>query len=162
MQDSLQITHIEYSMNTRSLDVFTIGCNGNCKGCCNPEIKSWDLKGISVTDTLGKLTELNSKFNKLISRIFIVGGDTCDAYIYYPDDVKILLEKIKTDIKKPIYFFTRHSIDEVPDDIKNMVDYIKTGAYMPELTTDDNIQHGIKLATSNQIIYKKENKRWKK
>ena len=39
---------------------------------------------------------------------------------------------------------------------KKMVDYIKIGAYIPELTTDDNIQFGIKLATSNQKIYRME------
>ena len=35
-----------------------------------------------------------------------------------------------------------------------LVDYVKTGAYIPELTTDNNKRCGIKLATSNQTIYK--------
>ena len=34
------------------------------------------------------------------------------------------------------------------------LDYIKCGKYIPELTTDDNIQYGVHLATSNQRIYK--------
>ena len=30
---------------------------------------------------------------------------------------------------KPIVLFTRFEIDEVPDDIKELCDYIKTGKY---------------------------------
>ena len=38
---------------------------------------------------------------------------------------------------------------------KELCDYIKTGSYIEELKCDDNIQYGIKLATSNQKINKK-------
>ena len=55
----------------------------------------------------------------------------------------------------PIYLFTRHELNEVPEFVLKMCDYIKCGAYIPSLTCKDNIQYGIKLATSNQKILEK-------
>ena len=153
MNEHLQIMHIEYSMGTKSIDIFTAGCDGFCNGCCNPEIKSWDIKGQSVDDTIKKVYELNHRFDSLIDRIFIVGGDPLDGYLKYPNDVTKLLMELGF-LEKPIYLFTRHSIEEVPSDVKKLVQYIKTGAYIPNLTCDDNIQYGIKLATANQQIHK--------
>lgn len=151
----LQIAHIEYSMNTKSLDIFTIGCNGFCKGCCNPEIKNWDVTGINIEDAIKKIKILNKEFDKIIDRIIIVGGDPVDAYKKYPLDLKELLNEIKTNVKKPIFLFTRYDFWNIPKDILDRVDYVKTGEYKPELTTDNNICYGIKLATENQIIWKK-------
>ena len=39
--------------------------------------------------------------------------------------------------------------------IKELCDYIKTGEYDESLKCENNIQYGIKLATSNQKINKK-------
>ena len=158
--NNLQIAHIEYSINTKSLDIFTIGCNGSCNGCFNTELKDWNQKGISVFDTLNKVMELHNKYDNLIDKIIIVGGDPCDAYEKYPFDIKNLLKGIKGITHKPIFLFTRFSIEYIQDDIKDLVDYIKTGKYIPELKCDDNIEYGIKLATKNQHIYKKEGSEW--
>ena len=162
MQKNLQIAHIDYSITTKSLDIFTIGCDGNCTGCCNPEIKNWNLNGLSVFEVLDKVMELNSRYNNLIERIIIVGGDPVDAYSKHPFNMKTLLRGIKSITGKPLYLFTRHSLPFIPQDLKDLVDYIKTGEYKPELICDDNIQYGIKLATSNQVIYRKENDEWLK
>ena len=160
MQKNLQIAHIDYSITTKSLDIFTIGCDGHCTGCCNPEIKSWDLKGLSVFEVLDKVMELNSRYDNLIERVIIVGGDPVDAYSKYPFDMQTLLKGVKSVTGKPVYLFTRHGLPLIPQDLKDLVDYIKSGEYKPELTCDDNTQYGIKLATSNQVIYKKENEKW--
>lgn len=155
MNNNLNIAHIEYSIQTKSLDIFTLGCDAfpRCEGCFNPELWDWNLQGISVQDTLKKVFELNSKFGSLVDRIIIVGGDPVDGYLHHPKDMTILLQELDK-LGKPIYLFTRHELDEIPNELKNVVQYIKTGAYIPELTCDDNIQYGIKLATSNQKIYK--------
>ena len=155
MSNELQITYIEYSMGTKSIDIFTIGCDANprCKGCCNPQTWDWNQKGQTVTETLKRVYELNERFDSLIDKFIIVGGDPVDGYIKYPNDVTKLLRELGL-LGKPIYLFTRHELDEIPDELKNLVQYIKTGAYIPELTCDDNICEGIKLATSNQKIYK--------
>lgn len=155
----LQIAYIDYSITTRSLDVFTIGCTGCCKNCCNPEIKSFNNKGISIDETLLKIKEFKNNFNNLIDRIIIVGGDPVDGE-KYTGEVSLMINKIKKITDKPVYLFTRHKLEDIPQSLKDCVDFIKTGEYKPELITDNNIQYGIKLATSNQIIYKKENNKW--
>jgi len=149
---TMKFAHIEYSIQTKSIDIFNVGCDGLCKDCCNPEIKDWNLPGQSSEFVLTKVGELISKFNSLIDRIILVGGDPVDCYKHYPEYLDFIIELKK--YNKPIYLFTRHELDEIPNELKNMVQYIKTGAYIPELTCDDNICEGIKLATSNQKIYK--------
>lgn len=82
----------------------------------------------------------------------ILGGEPLDQpYIA----LKYLIEFLKT-TKKTLWLFTRYNIEDVlQNSIFRNFDYIKCGAYDKNLITDDNIQYGIKLATSNQKIYKK-------
>ena len=152
---NLQFTHIEYSITTKSLDVFNLGCDAcpKCKGCFNSELWDWNLKGMSVEHTLSKLIDLNNKFDKLIDKIILVGGDPVDAYFHYPNEYINFVKEISK-LNKPIYLFTRYGIMEVPSELKKLVNYVKTGSYIPELATNDNKRCGIKLATSNQTIYK--------
>lgn len=152
---NLQIAYIDYSTTTRSIDIFTIGCNPpHCKGCHNNEIWDWEQKGLSLTESYLKIKQYISDFDTLIDRIFILGGEPVHAEIKTNNEVSCLINKIKQETNKPIYLFTRHSLEDVPQSLKDCVDYVKTGAYIPELTVDNNIQYGIKLATSNQKIYK--------
>lgn len=161
MSKEIQIAHIEYSINTKSLDIFTIGCDAHpkCKGCYNCELWNFNLGGMYIYQTFNKLLELNTKFDKLIDKIIIVGGDPVDGWNKRTGLDKLLIE-IKNKINKPIFLFTRHSLDNIPQKLKDLVDYIKVGEYISELTTDNNIQYGIKLATSNQKIYRKEKEQW--
>lgn len=153
--DHLKFAHIDYSITTRSLDIFTIGCFGSCVDCCNPEIKDFELKGFSILQVVSKVIQLDTKYGNLIDKILLVGGDPYDGYLRYKEEFADFVRQIRT-IGKPIFLFTRHEIDEISDEILHLVDYVKTGAYIPELTCDNNIQEGIKLATSNQRIYKTE------
>ena len=66
----LQIEYIEYSPLTRSLDIFTIGCDGSCKGCCNPQIKDWNLKGLNINQTITKIKDLYSPNNETMQEMF--------------------------------------------------------------------------------------------
>ena len=56
---------------------------------------------------------------------------------------------------KELWVWTRYNLKDCPDFEKKLCDYIKTGEYNESLKCDDNIQYGIKLATSNQKINKK-------
>lgn len=152
MDNRLQFEYVEYSMWTRSIDIFSIGCDGQCVGCCNPQIKNWNLKGIDPQQVILKTIHLLEKFSNVVDRIILVGGDPVDAYKHYPKEYLEFVQQIKLD--KPIYLFTRHELKDIPKELLKEVDYVKTGAYVPELTCDDNIQYGIKLATSNQKIHK--------
>lgn len=155
----LKIAHIDYNITTRSLDIFTIGCNGCCKGCCNPEIKDFNSDGMSLEDAVLKIRELYRKFNHLIDRFIIVGGDPVDGE-KITGGVSVLLDDLKLLTDKPIFLFTRYNIEKIPQNLKDKVDYIKIGEYKPELLVDKNMWYGINLATSNQKIYKKVKNDW--
>lgn len=156
----LRIAQIEYSIAQQSIDIFTIGCDGHCEGCCNPEIKDWDAEGTFFVDAMDKIYEYAHDYDNMFNRIIIVGGDPVDAYKRYHEQFTQFIEQIRHATKlckeyKPIYLFTRHELTNIPSDLKNLVDYIKTGPYIPDLITKDHIEYGIRLATSNQHIYKK-------
>lgn len=148
----MNITNIDYGMSDNSYSIFVSGCSGEpkCEGCFNPE--NWDFNvgknWITYTDKIKKdLTD----FKTLIKRIIIVGGEPLDQDIMMLKQMLIFLKQFEI----PIFLFTRYSLSEVPSTIKEYCDFIKCGAYIPSLTCDNNIQQGIKLATSNQKIYEK-------
>ena len=60
---------------------------------------------------------------------------------------------------KEVVLFTRFELDEIDDEIKDEVDYIKTGKYDSSLKEQVKY-YGITLETSNQKVWKKENKKW--
>lgn len=153
----LKFAHIEYSISTRSLDIFVVGCAANppCKDCCNPEIRDFNLKGGYSTPTIiAKIAQLDMKYGNLIDKLILVGGDFCDNYKIYKDETTEFLIQLKEITSKPLFLFTRYELDDIPKSLLELIDYVKTGAYIPELKTNDNIQEGIKLATSNQQIFK--------
>ena len=155
MSNNLKISYIEYSPATNSLDVFMCGCTApHCKGCYNEELWDFNAEGISSDECWQEIVNLNHRFDSLVDRILILGGEPFDVYNRYPSEFIHFISNIKTTINKPIYLFTRYNLEDIPDTLKQYFDYIKCGRYIPELTTDDNVQEGIKLATSNQIIYK--------
>ena len=156
MDNGLQFAHIEYSIQTKSIDIFSIGCDGNCKGCCNPEIKDFNLRGKDALQVISKVVELTTKYGRLIDRILLVGGDPVDAYYHYPKEYLEFVQSIRT-LDKPIYLFTRYEVKDIPVKLLKEVDYVKTGLYIPELKTENHKEEGIKLATSNQHIYKVTN-----
>ena len=149
----LNINYIDYSIATQSLDIFFAGCNNRCTDCCNPELMSFE-NGTDYTEWLPKIEFYLSTYKSLIERIFLVGGSPNHQD---PEQMEIFLAGLKrrcgNDIK--IYAFCGEEISQVQQPLKDYCDFIKVGAYRPELTCDNNYQHGIKLATSNQMILKK-------
>ena len=81
----------------------------------------------------------------------LFGGEPNDQN---KDELLHLLFDLKS-LNKIIWIFTRYELNNIPKFELQLCDYIKCGKYIPELTTDSNIKYGIKLATSNQIIYKR-------
>jgi len=148
----MNILHIDYTLQLQSLDIYLSGCNGNphCKNCHNPE--SWDFTKGKVYNELyfNKIKQQINDFDLLIHNIMIFGGEPLDNS---HDELLHLLFDLKM-FNKKIWFFTRYGINEIPKEIKSFCNYIKTGRYIEELKCNDNIQYGIKLATSNQKIYK--------
>lgn len=153
---SMRILSTQYTLATKSFEIYMAGCRGvdgqHCKNCHNPETWDFNQGEYFNSDYFNKniLTKIID-FNSLINNIMIFGGEPLDQ----PVDELINMLKMLYKCKKTIWLFTRNEIENVPDKIKEYCNYIKCGSYVPELTTENNIQYGIKLATSNQHIYKK-------
>ena len=149
----MNILSIDYSLKYQSIDIYVSGCaaNPHCIDCHNPE--TWEFnQGTYYKDVYDMIENKIKKFDILIKNFMIFGGDPLDQ------DLQKLLEFLNflTKFSLPIWIFTRYNISKIPDNIKEKVDYIKTGRYLPDLTCKGYIQYGIELATSNQKIYKKD------
>jgi len=140
---------IAYTLQYKSLDIYIAGCSSNpkCNNCHNPELWDYNIGQKYSIDLIKKYIE---HFDTLIDKFMIMGGEPLDRDI---DDIVNLLEDLQQ-FNKEIWLFTKYEINEIPEEIIRLCHYIKTGKYIPELTTNSNIQYGIKLATSNQKIYK--------
>ena len=149
----MNIVTVDYSMATQSYDIFFSGCKMtiHCQDCHNEE--AWDFNcGTRYDLWLKKIGSDFKAFGGIIKKIFLLGGEPLDQ------DREELLEFIRIlredlDIKHDIWLFTRFELNTIPDEIKQHFSHIKCGMYRPELSTNDNIQYGVKLATSNQKIY---------
>jgi len=147
----MNIAAIEYTLSQSSLDIYVSGCNApHCKKCHNPELWSFstgvDYKG----EILEKIKTRIFEFPELIHNIFIIGGEPLNQNL---GELKEFLIFLRT-FKLPIYLFTRYSLHEVPDNILQNLDYIKTGKYDHTKTDNCKNKFGIQLASNNQTITK--------
>ena len=75
--------------------------------------------------------------------------------------LKICMKEIYTISGKKVDSFLlsikkeEYKLEQVDKNYLKYTDYIKCGQYIEELKTNDNYYYDIKLATSNQKIYKK-------
>jgi len=150
----MNILATSYTLQYKSLDIYVAGCSGNphCVGCHNPE--SWNFNQ-GEKYSLKYFNQLKIKiqnFNKMIDNIMIFGGEPLDQD---KDELLHFLFDMKS-LGKEIWLFTRYDIEDIPKEVLLTCDYIKTGKYKPEFLVDDYLMYGIRLATSNQKIYKTE------
>ena len=147
----MNIVAIDYSMATQSIDIFLSGCNADpkCQDCHNPE--SWDFNcGKDWKQWIFEINNNMRKFGPMIKRIFILGGEPLDQE---PEPFSFFIEAMK-EYHKELWLFTRYELDDIDPKTRKVFDYIKTGRYLPELSTKDNICFGVRLATSNQRVWK--------
>lgn len=147
----LRILATQYTLTTKSLEIYVAGCKGqpHCFGCHNPE--SWSFEQGDIYDSMYFVNRIKRKieeFPSLVQNIMIFGGEPLDS------DISELLFECNI-FKIPIWLFTHYEFNEVPKYMLNYCSYIKTGRYLPELKVDKNEWYGINLATSNQKIYKR-------
>jgi len=147
----MNIVSTQFNLNNKTLEIYLSGCYGDCYGCHNPELKDFDM-GNYYQNELPDIIKKIKEFDSLIDNIWILGGEPLDNNILELLDLLNIIYKTN----KIIWLWTRYEIEEIPEDIIEYCNYIKTGEYVPELSVDDNIQYGIKLFTSNQRIYKIE------
>lgn len=102
--------------------IFFQGCVIRCKGCQNPS--SWDItKGTPYeTDELVKLLR-----EKVINKkITLSGGEP----LMQKDAVSEIVKKLPD---FDIALYTGHELNEVPDEILQNVNYVKTGPFVEKL-----------------------------
>lgn len=145
----LRILATQYSLQTKSIELYVSGCAHHpCKGCHNPETWDFEQGNLYSPELFSELKRKAKSFKRIIKNVMIFGGEPLDSE----------LESMLKDLSKlglPIWLFTHYDLNEAPSHVKQYCEYIKCGEYKEELATDDNEQYGIKLATSNQNIYKR-------
>lgn len=150
----MKIAATQYTLQYNSLDIYLAGCKGDngihCKGCHNPELWDFNIGEEYNEQQFNNIKQKVEKFNNMIDNIMIFGGEPLDNSIY--EMVKFLSD-LKT-LNKKIWLFTRYELDNIKTTIICLCDYIKTGAYIEDKLVDNHEMFGIKLASSNQQIYK--------
>lgn len=151
----MNILATQYTLLRKSLEIYVAGCKGNngvhCTSCHNPE--SWEFNQGRIYNEFyfNKIKAKIDDFNDMINKIEIFGGEINDQN---HEELEVFLKDLKS-LDKEIWLFTRYDLKDCPRFELELCDYIKCGAYIPELSCNNNLQYGITLATSNQKIYKK-------
>jgi anaerobic ribonucleoside-triphosphate reductase activating protein len=151
----VNILATQYTLLRKSLEIYVAGCKGNngvhCTSCHNPE--SWEFNQGRIYNEFyfNKIKTKIDDFNDMINKIEIFGGEINDQN---HEELEVFLKDLKS-LDKEIWLFTRYDLKDCPRFELELCDYIKCGAYIPELSCNNNLQYGITLATSNQKIYKK-------
>lgn len=146
----MNILSTQYSIQHKAFEVYVAGCRQRCKGCHNPETWDFDQGYYFLESFFNKKIKLKIiQFYDLIEHIWVLGGEPLDQDL---NELKKLLTLLKQFDKK-VWLWTSREIDEIPVDIKGLCDYIKTGRYIERLRSEDYIQHGVKLASTNQKIW---------
>ena len=137
----------EVSISRGAFEIYLSGCMApHCMGCHNPE--SWDFTaGRPFTeDLLKQLLARLDRARPLIREVWILGGEPLDQPI---DDLEWLVSAVHSAGYR-VVLFTRYDLDKVPLRIRKHLYMVKTGEYVRELSSDNHIEYGIKLASTNQ------------
>lgn len=143
----------QYSLTSKTLEIYLGGCLGHCENCHNPELKNFVGDPLTQEIYQGVLTKIQADPD-LIKNIWILGGEPLDSD---HDELFDFLNQLNRDVTVPIWLWTRYELEQIPQKIVDCCTYIKTGPYLENLKTDNNIHYGIKLATSNQKIWRRPN-----
>lgn len=121
-----------------ALDVFFQGCSLGCKGCHNPELQ--DKDGGFELDTDEIIEHLN-KHKGFYESIVFLGGE--------PLGQQEALMDIANRINLYKVLYTGYLYENIPNEIRSIMDMIVDGPYIEELKT------GGFPASSNQVIFKR-------
>lgn len=149
----MNIASIDFSLPRQSLDIYVSGCKGpHCEGCHNPS--AWDFfTGRILDDTVRQeISDYINNFRIMVKNIMIFGGEPLDQDRREFINFLIFLKSFEI----PIWLFTGYLLKDVPPEVIDLIDYVKVGRYQENNLCEDNIQHGIKLASANQAIFKLE------
>jgi len=147
----MNIASTQFTLKTNSFEIYLSGCSGNpkCEGCHNPILWNFNC-GSNWIYEIDSIVEKINDFGTLVKNVWILGGEPLDQD--YKEFIT-MIKRIRNQTRRiNLWLFTRFEFDEIDTDIIKLFDYIKCGRYEPSLITENNIQYGIKLATSNQQV----------
>ncbi len=102
-----------------------------------------------MNEALDSILLKEAEFSPVIDNIMVMGGEPLDQE---REALEGLLMALNT-TGKAIWLFTRYELEDLPDRIISMCNYIKTGRYEEHLKVDGYEQAGITLASANQQIW---------
>jgi hypothetical protein len=169
----LKIATTQLNLEYKTLEVYVSGCKPpHCLGCHNSELQSFDCdnpimeieykNGVYSFNLSSNWMEFANQINEgykfgLVNNLWMMGGEPLDQNT---NCLFLFITTIKTLLDKPeeikFWLFTKYSLEEVPEKMKSIFHYIKTGRYDQNNLSDDYFSHGIKLASINQKIYEKD------
>ncbi len=146
----MRIAGTEINLKHKALEIYVSGCQEpHCSGCHNPELWNFGVgdsyPAKRIQNTLDwKIDEL--KRAKLIDSAWILGGEPLDQNLR---NLSTLIRHLK-ESKLKVMLWTHY--DYVPNDIKGLVDYVKTGRYDKDGEPYVEPVLGIKLANKEQKV----------
>ena len=123
----MRIVSTQYTLLTKSFEIYLSGCDGECGDECHTK-ELWEFnQGEYFTNRMIKVRDKVKTFNTLIDWIWVLGGE---PLLQDHEDLIELLNNIRS-MGKLVVLFTRFELDQIPEEIKSLVNYIKTGKYDP-------------------------------
>lgn len=145
----MRIAATQYSANYGALEVFISGCDGVC-GCDCHNRELWDFSfGEDYRSIIPKIEEKVKDFSSLIKEVWITGGE---PLLQKEEELVELLVEVKKTGKK-MALFTRFDLEEIPEDIREYFDKIKSGKYEEEKVCENHFSEGILLVSENQKVF---------
>lgn len=149
----IRIAATQYTLKNKAFEIYVAGCKADphCENCHNPELWSFKNGKTYNKDYQDKIHMKIIMFDNLIDNIWIVGGEPLDQPKKDLDNLLSDLSKMGKDM----WLFTRYDLKKIPKEILKYFKYVKCGRYVPSKATDKQIEYNVRLASSNQHIYKK-------
>lgn len=131
--------------NETTLAFSISGCPYHCKGCHSQYL--WEYEGDNLIENMKQIID---KYSGYITCVCFMGGD---------QNMGELIEALKIckslNLKTCIYSGSS-DISKFNDALPHL-DWLKLGKYDERFLSKDHVEYGVKLATTNQHIYKVKN-----
>ncbi len=146
----LTIAGTEFNATHNAYEIYVAGCKQHCPGCHNPELQVFGK---------GKSARLWLKENRFklrtdtFDKVWILGGDLLSQPLH--DAVEFVTSlRHAMPLSMHLWLWTGavESVDAIPPMLRELFDYIKTGAYRKDHLSVLVLEHNIVLASDNQKI----------
>jgi anaerobic ribonucleoside-triphosphate reductase activating protein len=145
----MNIIGTQYSLQQKALEIYLAGCLGpHCAECHNQETWPFDV-GTPYCSVLFhcSLQQKLDAAGTMVRHIMVMGGEPLDQPL---EELLPFLDSLKQS-GKDLWLFTRRELREVPRQLQDLCDYIKTGPYIPGRPPTQ--YNNLTLASDNQKVY---------